>query len=46
MTATEHDDDLTQLLDPLVVRARQRVSQVLREKWRLDVLLGIGECGS
>ena len=42
MTATEHDDDLTQLLDPLVVRARQRVGQVLREKWRLDVLLGVG----
>ena len=39
---TEHDDDLTQLLDPLVVRARQRVGQVLREKWRLDVLLGVG----
>jgi serine/threonine-protein kinase len=42
MTATEHDDDLTQLLDPLVVRARQRIGQVLREKWRLDVLLGVG----
>jgi len=42
MTATEHDDDLTQLLDPLVVRARQRVGQTLRGKWRLDVLLGVG----
>jgi serine/threonine protein kinase len=41
MTATEHDD-LTQLLDPLVVRAHQRVGQVLREKWHLDALLGVG----
>ncbi len=42
MTATEHDDDLTQLLDPLVVRARQRIGQTLRNRWRLDVLLGVG----
>src|SRR5579863_5009689 len=41
MTETEHDD-VTELLDPLVVRARQRLGQVLREKWRLDVLLGVG----
>src|ERR1019366_242632 len=46
MAATEHDDDLTQLLDPLVVRARQRVGQVLREKWRLDALLGVGGVGA
>jgi len=44
MTTTEHED-VTQLLEPLVVRARQRVGQVLREKWRLEVLLGIGEGG-
>lgn len=42
MKQTEHDDEPTQLLDPLVVRSRQRVGQVLREKWRLDVLLGVG----
>jgi serine/threonine-protein kinase len=42
MTATGHDDDLAQLVDPLVVRARQRVGQVLCQKWRLDVLLGAG----
>jgi hypothetical protein len=40
MTATEHDDDPTQTFDPLVVRARQRVEQVLREKWHLDDALG------
>ena len=43
MMATEHDEDpVTELLDPLVLRARQRVGQVLREKWHLDVLLGVG----
>jgi len=43
MVATEHDEDpVTELLDPLVLRARKRVGQVLREKWRLDVLLGVG----
>jgi len=40
---TEHDDDLvTELFDPLMVRAQQRIGQVLREKWRLDALLGVG----
>src|SRR5258708_7054483 len=43
MVATEYDDDLvTELFDPLVVRAQQRIGQALREKWRLDVLLGVG----
>jgi len=43
VVTTEHDDDLvTELFDPLLVRARQRVGQVLCEKWRLDVLLGVG----
>jgi serine/threonine-protein kinase len=46
MTATDHDDDPTQLLDPLVVQARRRVGQVLREKWRLDALLGVGGMAS
>jgi serine/threonine-protein kinase len=43
MTSMEPDDDFaTALFDPLVLRARQRVGQALREKWRLDVLLGVG----
>jgi serine/threonine-protein kinase len=46
MTETEHDDDLTRLLDPLVERSRQRVGQTLRGKWRLDVLLGVGGMAS
>jgi serine/threonine-protein kinase len=29
-------------MDPLLVRARGRVGIVLKEKWRLDVLLGLG----
>jgi serine/threonine-protein kinase len=32
----------TELLDPLVMRARARVHSVLDSKWRLDVLLGVG----
>src|SRR5271154_4956088 len=28
--------------DPLVARARERVGTTLRDKWRLDVLLGVG----
>jgi serine/threonine-protein kinase len=32
----------TELLDPLIVRGRQRVGQTLKGKWRLDVLLGVG----
>ncbi len=42
MTRADHDDNTTELLDPLVARARQRVGSVLKEKWRLDVLLGVG----
>jgi serine/threonine-protein kinase len=39
------DDDVelkTEILDPLVMRARTRVGTVLHRKWRLDVLLGVG----
>jgi len=36
----------TEFLDPLVVRARTLVGQVLRGKWRLDVLLGVGGMAS
>ncbi len=32
----------TEILDPLVMRARTRVGTVLHKKWRLDVLLGVG----
>lgn len=43
MTSRMDDDAVvTELLDPLVVRARNRVGQVVKEKWRLDVLLGVG----
>jgi len=43
MASTNNDDELpTELTEPLVARARQRVGQVLREKWRLEVLLGVG----
>jgi len=35
-------DSVTQLHDPTLMRAQRRVGQVLREKWRLDRLLGVG----
>ena len=35
-------DDVTRLTDPMVMRAQTRVGQVLKEKWRLDALLGVG----
>ena len=35
-------DEVTRLTDPMVMRAQTRVGQVLKEKWRLDVLLGVG----
>lgn len=41
MTRTEHSDDPTPVFDPLA-GARQRIGRVLREKWRLDALLGVG----
>jgi eukaryotic-like serine/threonine-protein kinase len=36
------DDDVTRLLDPILIRARSRIGTTLREKCRLDVLLGVG----
>ncbi len=43
MTSRMDDDAVvTELLDPVVARARTRVGQVIKEKWRLDVLLGVG----
>jgi serine/threonine-protein kinase len=47
MASTNFDDEIpTGVIDPLVLRSRQRVGQVLREKWRLDVLLGVGGMAS
>src|SRR3990167_97856 len=42
MSTWDHEA-VTELIDPLLVRARSRVGSVLKEKWRLDVLLGL--CG-
>ncbi len=41
-TVDDEPDQVTAFLDPLVMRARQRVGQTLRGKWHLDVLLGVG----
>src|SRR5580658_7257802 len=41
-TLEEEPDAVTEFLDPLVTRARGRLGQMLRNKWRLDVLLGVG----
>ncbi len=38
----DDSNELTELLDPIVMRARTRVGSTLGEKWRLDVLLGVG----
>jgi serine/threonine protein kinase len=35
-------DAATAVVDALTVRARMRVGSMLRDKWRLDVLLGLG----
>jgi serine/threonine-protein kinase len=35
-------EGVTEFLDPLVLRARARIGTFLRDKWRLDVLLGVG----
>jgi serine/threonine-protein kinase len=39
-------DAATDFLDPLVTRARERLGRVLRDKWHLDVLLGVGGMAS
>jgi serine/threonine protein kinase len=41
-TLEEEPDAVTQFLDPSITRARARVGQMLRNKWCLDVLLGVG----
>jgi hypothetical protein len=43
MTSTERSDDLvTDLLDPLVMRACERIGTIRRGKYRLDHALGVG----
>lgn len=42
VTGLDDDDGATEVLDPLLARARSRLGTVLREKWRLDALLGLG----
>ncbi|MGH7298750.1 MAG: serine/threonine-protein kinase, partial [Polyangiaceae bacterium] len=42
MTDSLGPDEVTRLTDPMLMRAKARVGQVLKEKWRLDVLLGVG----
>jgi serine/threonine-protein kinase len=42
MTSPSQDNEVTELSDPVVLRAMVRVGQVLSGKWRLDVLLGVG----
>jgi serine/threonine-protein kinase len=41
-TVDDEADAVTAFLDPLVMRAKGRLGQMLRNKWRLDVLLGVG----
>ena len=42
MTVDADSNAATDVLDPMVARARIRVGSVLCGKWRLDALLGIG----
>jgi serine/threonine-protein kinase len=41
-TVDDEGDDVTAFLDPLVARAKGRLGQILHNKWRLEVLLGVG----
>jgi eukaryotic-like serine/threonine-protein kinase len=41
-TLDEEADAVTEYLDPMVVRAKGRLGSMLRNKWRLDALLGVG----
>src|SRR5579863_7740810 len=41
-TVDDEADDVTAFLDPAVSRAKGRLGQMLHNKWRLDVLLGVG----
>jgi len=44
--SADDSDTITQLHDSLLTRARTRVGSVLRERWRLDALLGVGGMGA
>jgi serine/threonine-protein kinase len=41
-TVDDEPDQVTTFLDPLFVRAKARLGRTLHNKWRLDVLLGVG----
>ncbi|MGO9836652.1 MAG: hypothetical protein ACLP1X_20850, partial [Polyangiaceae bacterium] len=41
-TVDDEPDEVTAFLDPLVVKAKSRLGKTLHNKWRLDVLLGVG----
>src|SRR5271165_204467 len=41
-TVDDEADQVTAFLDPLIVRAKGRLGQILHNKWRLEVLLGVG----
>jgi len=41
-TLDEEADAVTEYLDPMMVRAKGRLGSMLRNKWRLDALLGVG----
>jgi serine/threonine protein kinase len=42
LVARDSGEAKTELLDPVIMRAQARVGRVLKEKYRLDVLLGVG----
>src|SRR5579863_2796332 len=41
-TVDDEPDQVTAFLDPLFVGAKARLGRTLHNKWRLDVLLGVG----
>jgi serine/threonine-protein kinase len=41
-TLDDEADAITAFIDPAVAKATHRLGQMLRDKWRLDVLLGVG----
>jgi serine/threonine-protein kinase len=42
----DEEEVSTTIYDPLVMQARGRIGRVLRGKWRLDALLGVGGMAS
>src|SRR5580704_8880162 len=45
-TVDDESDAVTAFLDLLVIRAKGRLGAMLRNKWRLDSLLGVGGMAS